>query len=241
MRPLGRAAAARWHRETDRRAGRLKQTGKQTDKQGRGNTPESNDTSHCLPSAAQTRTEQPDRQEREWGGSLLSSNTRPVMTADMAASPGRKQKRRRGGWKPPLLPTNPNDWGSINNSSGNNNLNKLWQHVGYLSRLLIDRSRLETFCSSLLFRNIHGSHGALHPGCSQCAQCRKSYLKLSYKHVSEIFIHRQRKERVGQSEGTCCSHLKLQWRTYIINADFSVVWGIDLIVYLFLSCSYMCW
>lgn len=45
------AAAARWHKGTDRRAGRLDLAGKQTDK----HAPESSDTSQRLPSA-------------DWGG-----------------------------------------------------------------------------------------------------------------------------------------------------------------------------
>lgn len=51
-------AAASWHGETDGQAGRLKQTGKQTDKQGQGNAPESDDTSQCLLSATEAWAEE---------------------------------------------------------------------------------------------------------------------------------------------------------------------------------------
>lgn len=160
-----RAAAARWHKKTDRQAGRLKQTGEQTGKQGWGNAPESSDTSQRLPSAAQTQTEQEGRQARgERGGfpktEEPSADTQQPARLKHAAYndwrhgclPQGKNKGRKGGkaqtHSTTSSPTNPNGWGSINNSSGNNNPNKPWQRVGYLSELLIDHSRLETSHSS---------------------------------------------------------------------------------------------
>lgn len=64
------AAAARWHEKTDRQAGKLKQTGKQTDKQGRGNAPESNDTSQCL----HTHPDWARREAGREGGMRLSND-----------------------------------------------------------------------------------------------------------------------------------------------------------------------
>lgn len=75
------------------------------------------------------------------------------MTGDTAAFPREKKQQGGGGGKAQAhsttsSPRNPNGWGSINSSSGNNNPNKPWQRVGYLSELLIDHSQLETSHSS---------------------------------------------------------------------------------------------
>lgn len=69
------------------------------------------------------------------------------MTGDTVAFPRGKKKQEEEGSTAQIhttsTPTNPNSGGSIN-SSGNNNPNKPWQRVGYLSQLLIDHPRLET-------------------------------------------------------------------------------------------------
>lgn len=93
----------------DGQAGRQKQTGKQTDKQGRGNAPESNDANQRLASAAQTQTEQTGGRGSELPfhrlthSSPLTSHPQPVMNGDVAAFPrGYKKKNNTGGRAAPL-------------------------------------------------------------------------------------------------------------------------------------------
>lgn len=71
---------------------------------------------------------------------------------------GIKKPTTLGGCSTTSSPRNPNGWGSINSCSGDNNPNKPWQRVGYLSELLIDHSRLETSHSSPPLWDTHTSH-----------------------------------------------------------------------------------
>lgn len=214
------AAAGRWHEKTDRQAGRLKQTGKQTDKQGRGNAPESNDTSHCLPAATQTQTEQAGWRAGRRGAAGFRKKTeepsvdtqQPAHLKHTACNDWRHgclpwgTKQEGGGCKAPThsttsSSTNPNGWGSINNGSGNNNPNKPWQRVGYLSELLIDHSRLET--SPLLASIVRHAPLSYMPQLQLCIvailsagvlYCGDSYFELgrfSCKHIPQTFIHRE--------------------------------------------------
>lgn len=89
------AAAARWHEKTDRQAGRPKQTGKQTDKQGWG----------AMPLSAMTRvsTSPPRHTEKpDWAG---RSGAAEFETTEYRHSASRSPQTHRLWWLETWLPS----------------------------------------------------------------------------------------------------------------------------------------